>query len=320
MVAFIHRHAVGRPARASFRRCEIVESPAEELNATPTGDVIAAGSRPAYEVIADAARALDRSRPRLRGRALLAAVRETLGLDRTAGTTRGAAAPPHYRVQPARSYGSFSAARFALESEASDATIRAFLHQPGAAHAQSLTVPARPTLWLPHLASEIELQDATLARALVGSRPLFLLDARGLGESSPEGDFFGSYGSDYLHHATELMLGRSLLGRRVHDALRALDLLAAEGARGVDLIGRGQGALIALYAGALSPHVRTVELRNAPRSYLEWATAPVVRWPVANVAFGALMRFDLPDLVRHLGRRVRMIEPWDAMMAVVSGA
>jgi pimeloyl-ACP methyl ester carboxylesterase len=195
----------------------------------------------------------------------------------------------------------------------------ALLRKPRAAHPHTLDVEARPTLWLPHVDSETELADPALAGALVGQVPLYLLEARGLGGSRPPGDFFDAYGHDYQAHAHGVMLAQPLLGRRVLDVLRTIDLLIAEGAERVDLIGRGQGAVLALHAAFLARrHIGRVELRNAPRSYLDWATAPVVRWPAANAPRGVLHRYDLPDLARALGPHVTLIEPWDALMEPVA--
>ena len=113
-----------------------------------------------------------------------------------------------------------------------------------------------------------------------------------------------------MHDGYAMMLGESFIGRRTHDVLRAMDLLAAEGARKIHLIGRGQGAILALFAGVLHSHAGRVTLKNGPISYHEWTQTPLVHWPFASIPRGILKRFDLPDCVRALGKRVSLIQPW----------
>jgi pimeloyl-ACP methyl ester carboxylesterase len=154
-----------------------------------------------------------------------------------------------------------------------------------------------------------------------GSDPFYLLDSRGLGESRPDeaGDFFHPYGMDYMFHGHELLLGGSYLGQRVSDVLRTLDLLVAEGAGKISLYGRGQGALLAAFAALLHEGVASVTLQHAPLSYQAMTQAPLVAWPVAGFPRGVLARFDLPDIYRALGRRLRLVQPWDVMMKPLRG-
>ena len=119
---------------------------------------------------------------------------------------------------------------------------------------------------------------------------------------------------DYMFHGHALLLGESYLGRRVYDLLRTIDLLVDQGARKVQLYGRGQGALLALCAGLLHPATGHITLQNAPLSFAEWTCAPLVSWPAANFPRGVLHHFDLPDLYRALGRRLSLIEPWGPEM------
>ncbi len=113
-----------------------------------------------------------------------------------------------------------------------------------------------------------------------------------------------------MFHAYEAMLGQSYLGRRVYDVLCTIDLLIHEGAETVHLYGRGQGALLALFAALFHERVASVTLKNGPRSFAEWTQAPLVAWPAANYLPGVLCVCDLPECIRALGDRVRVIEPW----------
>ena len=155
-----------------------------------------------------------------------------------------------------------------------------------------------------------------LAVSLKRSHPLYALDVRGLGESMPEDKerFFQPYGMDYMFHGFGLLLGESYLGRRVHDVLSTMDLLVHEGAKEIHLYGRGQGSLLALFAGILHDNIASVTLKNAPPSYSSWVHAPLVAWPAVNFLRDALKVFDLPDCMEALGDKLTLIEPWGADM------
>ncbi len=305
MVDFFARHAGTGPVR---RLAETEALDERTLYATPTGNVIEAGARPIYTCIAERADELAGQRTKLSPDALKAKLSELLRLP----SARGA---PHYRVlRPTRVNGA-TYARYAIETEGDvRAILRKKMAMPERAH--TLDVGETAHLYLPHYSSEEDLATDVLALALQEQGELYALDVRGLGESAPdeESSFWHPYSMDYMMHGYALLFGESYLGRRVWDALRVLDLMAAEGARQVHLYGRGQGALMALFAALLHPLVATVTLKNAPRSYCEWTRAALVDWPAANGLRGVLQHFDLDDCVRALGERVKVIEPWGPRM------
>jgi hypothetical protein len=96
----------------------------------------------------------------------------------------------------------------------------------------------------------------------------------------------------------------------LHDVLSTMDLLVHEGAKEIHLYGRGQGAILALFAGFLHNNVASVTLKNAPESYSLWAHTPLVAWPAANFPKGVLKVLDLPDCMEALGDKLKVIEPW----------
>ncbi len=173
------------------------------------------------------------------------------------------------------------------------------------------------TLYLPHLSSRADV----LGHAVPVRPPLlYSLDVRGLGRGmalvGKNDPFLYGYGSDYMYAALGLMLGVSYLGRRVHDVLAVLDLMAAGGTQRVHLVGRGLGGVLAAFAGALHPVVDRVTLKNVPLSYHEMTQTDRVGWPLSVLPHGVLRRFDLPDLYRALGRekRLRLVDPWNAQL------
>jgi hypothetical protein len=311
MVAFFCRQA-GVP------EVQVEETePLEELvlNAAPNGQVMDAGAMPVYELIASLARELRARRRPVDEAALKAELAGRLGLpaERTL---------PRYRVPRPIREGDVVFARYAVETEG---RVRAILRKRLADPSHPFTLDVEPTvhLYLPHVSCETDLGEDPLALQLQESPPLYGLDVRGLGESLPEEarpGFFQPYGMDYMLHAYGEMLGRSYLGRRVYDVLCTIDLLAHEGAQEIHLYGRGQGAILALFAALLHPRTASVTLKNGPRSFHEWTQTPYVAWPAANALYGVLQAVDLPDCLRVLGDRARVIEPWNPQMTPYAAA
>jgi len=274
-----------------------------DLYATPNGDVVAAGATPIYEMIAAESDRLSAKRKPMDAETLKKKLSSLLNLpSRTI--------PPHYRaLRPTRADGK-TFARYAVETEDN---VRAIMRKRmDTAHAYTLDVEEIVHLFIPHISAEDDMANDPLAVSLKEAHPLYVLDVRGIGESMPEdsGSFFQPYGMDYMFHGFGILLRESYLGRRVHDVLSAMDLLRHEGAKEIHLYGRGQGAILALFAGILHDGVTSVTLKNAPPSYSSWAEAPLVAWPAANFPKGALRVLDLPDCMEALGDKLKAIEPW----------
>jgi hypothetical protein len=312
MVEFFARHADVPLSQVQ----EIQTLPEEALFATPQGDVLSAGATPAYEMVADIARKLEQERPQLDDTALKTQLGHLLALP-------DERRPAHYRVlRPVRKDDGFFA-RFAVETEGD---VRGLLWKRLALDGHPFTLDVEPVvhLYLPHVSAEADLTECVSpnqllppALSLHASFPLYALDVRGLGESLPEEQrpgFFQPYGMDYMFHAYGSMLGQSYLGRRVYDALRVMDLLQCEGAREIQLSGRGQGALIALFAALFHQGVASVTLQNGPQSFMDWVQAAYVTWPAANCLRGVLQVCDIADCIRVLGDRARVIDPWGPEM------
>jgi dienelactone hydrolase len=300
MVSFFSRHA----GKARVKRVPEIEDLGETLNVTPQGEVLPAGAVPITRFIAAEANRLAGKRKKATSTELKKHLTKLLTLPSNRPV-------PHHRNLRPQSGAGRTYARYAVETEGHiRAILRKRLETP---HAFSLDVEREVRLYLPHVSAEDDLAADRLAISLQKKHPLYALDVRGLGESMPDdggGDFFGSHRMDYMNNGYGLLLGQSYLGRRIHDTLSVIDLLRHEGARKVHLCGRGQGALIALFAAVLDGRIATVTLKNAPLSFHAWTQVPLVAWPHANFLSGALKHFDLPDFIRALGRKIRLVQPW----------
>jgi len=54
-------------------------------------------------------------------------------------------------------------------------------------------------------------------------------------------------------------------------------------------------------------------------SFQHLAETPIVTWPASSLLRGVLKHFDLPDVYRALGKRLRKERPWNARMRPYKG-
>jgi hypothetical protein len=256
---------------------------------TPERDVNRFGSRPAYVVAAEQARAVAEARPPLAVKDLRSTVRRALAIR----LPRHAA---HYRRRfwdwMVRQSTGQRVCRFLTEPE--PGIICPLRHVGRNPNEYRLTPASRAILHLPNLSSEDELErDVSLPDA----DEFWMLDVRGLGEGlyRPD-DATLLTGRDCMLSAHAMMYGDTLLGDRVFDVLSATCLLRQAGAGEVHLQGRKQGAILALLATLLDPDVATVASLECPDSFLALASAPFTFWPAPNFPRGVLRAFDLPQV------------------------
>ena len=128
------------------------------------------------------------------------------------------------------------------------------------------------------------------------------VDLRGQGEtrSDERNALLGDWRTYYLGY----LLGQSLLGKRVEDALAAGQFVAyyqkeKDDPRRVHLVGVGQAGIVALHAAALNPGLfASVTLRDTPSDWSSVVGQPVPAGLIDSTVHGALELYDLPDLVR----------------------
>ena len=269
--------------------------------------------RRVFDFTRDRAAGLAAKRKQLNERSLRQAARKVLGIAEESGS-------PHYRmVSRYIRFGQDLQMRgqFLVETAPGIMTMLTACGGP-------MKYPHHPPVgrviaYIGHASGENDLRMEPTARALLSDkRTVVAIDPRGIGQSMPEtcgrGDFFAPFGADYLYAAMHEMFGESYLGARVHDVLRSLDLLYAEGATEIELAGRGLGAVTAAFAALLHPRRPKVRLWHYLPSYQMLIEAQYYTWPLSIMPRGVLRYFDLPDVYRVLGRRLRKSAPWDARM------
>ena len=154
---------------------------------------------------------------------------------------------------------------------------------------------------------------------------VIVADVRGFGETRSARNVpdrrIGYYdprdGMDADFAYAALILGRPLLGMRVWDALKVVDQARsrtdADPAR-ITLVGQNWSGLTALLAGALDTRISRVALSDVALSYGKTARAEVYAFPVSLMLPGALLDFDLPDILASLApRQILVLNPLDPL-------
>ena len=176
MLTFFHKHS-GLPGVPA----EIAPKPVAEavLACCPEANVVKAGSRPIYDLMAETAEAWARCRqaPKNAGewRSTLA---KLLKFPEATGV-------PHYRVLRSQRIGNDVWQRSGIETEGDIlAIMRKRLRSKD--RGETLDVEEDVHLYVPHLGSELDYQDCSFVAELNQGGELYTLDVRGLGESMPE--------------------------------------------------------------------------------------------------------------------------------------
>ncbi len=162
---------------------------------------------------------------------------------------------------------------------------------------------------------------------------VYLHDSGKLGDSQPDGPIEDLLGDGYAVVTVDLsgqgetaarerdklltswktyylayLLGKPLLGLRVEDALAAGHFVAyyqkpEDKPRRVHLVGVGQAGIVALHAAALRPELfASVTVRGTPHDWSSVVQQSVPAGQIDSVVHGALEDYDLPDLVRLIGK------------------
>jgi len=150
--------------------------------------------------------------------------------------------------------------------------------------------------------------NGPIERLIDAGATVLALDLRASGEVGSG----GPGGTSYFDAVGTYLLGRSLVGGRVDDLRAAADFLRKRfpTCEQVELVAVGAATVPALHAAALEPKLfQHVTLRGGLRSWLDVVRDPTIATPhLADVVHGALLDYDLPDLVNSLQPGVVTIE------------
>jgi cephalosporin-C deacetylase-like acetyl esterase len=136
------------------------------------------------------------------------------------------------------------------------------------------------------------------------------IDVRGWGESAPSALRTRDYNKSYQTAMRALLVGKTMAGMQTADLLAAFDYLASRSdvnpAR-ITVFGKGKGGVLAMFAAVLEPRIEKVTTENTPASYMAMVRMKVFPEDdlVDAVVPGVLRDFDLPDVRKALGQRLK---------------
>ena len=156
----------------------------------------------------------------------------------------------------------------------------------------------------------------TEINSLVGSGHIAMFFGPTPNPPGAEGLKSSYLGSFNLISLRAFLVGKTILGMRVDDTIRALDWLAARedvDHGSITMQARGVMGPVALHAAALDSRITSVEIQNSIASYRIVFDEPLHRNMSEIVVPGVLTKYDLPDLIRAIApRKVTITNPVDA--------
>jgi cephalosporin-C deacetylase-like acetyl esterase len=264
---------------------------ASQLTCTPTGQVSTSlNSKPISAIMRERADAL--KPPHLDPASLRREVRALAGI-----TAQPGAPPPSVE-----SLGSEPREGYRLEKLSMDGLPMLLAVPEGAGPGDAvLLLAADPQEELERLAKSGHVVLAVRPRPWPG------------GSESAKAPLLGNYN---LLGLRAFLVGKTLVGLRVDDAIQAMNWLCArkEVAAGkIEAYGKGPQTVVLLHAALLDTRIGAVTLEDGLVSYRMIADTPLHRNASEVLVPGALRKYDLTDLVTALApRKVTVLSPRDA--------
>lgn len=119
-------------------------------------------------------------------------------------------------------------------------------------------------------------------------------------------------GPFYLLSLRADLVGRTIVGLRVEDAIRAVDYLASRAdvdPTHISAVGSGHMGLVLLHAAVLDRRLRHIAIDHTLSSYKSLLDAPMPIGAPEDILPGVALRYDLPDLAHALGARLTETDP-----------
>lgn len=136
------------------------------------------------------------------------------------------------------------------------------------------------------------------------------------GEKDREGAKSSLLGPYYMATLRAFLVGKTLVGMRVEDVLRAVEWLSARSEvdpAGLSAQGTGAMGMVLLHAAVLDPRIESIALDRTLVSYRSAVEEPVTRDLAQSVIPGVLQHYDVDDLLMAVApRTVTLSDPINA--------
>lgn len=119
-------------------------------------------------------------------------------------------------------------------------------------------------------------------------------------------------GPFYMTELRAELTGKTILGMRVDDVIRAIDFLSAGytvDPGNITARASGHMGLVLLHAAVLDSRLRHITLDHTLESYASLLHAPMPMGAPEDILPGVLLHYDIPDLTRALGPRLTFSDP-----------
>ena len=138
---------------------------------------------------------------------------------------------------------------------------------------------------------------------------VFAVDVRGFGETKDDSEKNQEKHGNIEHRNAVISLyaGKTFIGQRVADVMKALDVLLARDdvdADSITIIGIDRAGTVALHAAALDERITEVILyTNTQKSWIDIVENPTQQNNMTHIVPSGLKFYDLPDLVNSIAPR-----------------
>lgn len=119
-------------------------------------------------------------------------------------------------------------------------------------------------------------------------------------------------GPFYLTELRAELTGKTIMGMRIDDTIRAVDYLASRpdvDAKKITASASGHYGLVLLHAALLDSRLAHVSIDHALSSYRSLIEAPMPVGAPEDILPGVVRHYDLPELQRALGSRLTVTDP-----------
>ena len=137
------------------------------------------------------------------------------------------------------------------------------------------------------------------------------VDLRGFGETADRGSDRKYHNREHRVSNLSMHIGRPLLGQRVDDLLTVADVLSGrDDVEAIHLVGLHDAGPVALHAAALDERFASLTLKESICSWVGDVVAePLTQHVQGHLVPGALLKYDLPDLVSAISpRKVKVLK------------
>ena len=149
--------------------------------------------------------------------------------------------------------------------------------------------------------------NGNVERFLKEGRTVVLVDLRGLGETQFVGSskFSKNHGVDWDAYYVAHLLGRTCVGMRMEDLCNVARWMKADASQGIDVYAYGLPGTVAVHAASLEPSLfDKVEVEASLASWADVVEAGICYHPNTDLVHGALVSYDIPNLVESLGKKL----------------